>query len=63
LKFHADGIISHPSARFKPISQNKTFEEPPSDQIKMPHVKPGRKRICGEAEVISLELSERMKKI
>ena len=50
LRFHADEIVSYPSARIIPISQNKTFEELLLDQVKqMPHVRTGRKRICGRA--------------
>jgi len=63
LRVHADEIVSHPSARVIPISQNKTFEELLLDQVnQMPQVKTGRKRICGGAEVItSGEVSKRMK--
>jgi hypothetical protein len=63
LRFHADEIISYPSARIIPISQNKTFEELLLDQVKqMTHVRTGRKRICGRAETItSGEVSGRMK--
>jgi len=60
LSFHADEIVSHPSARVIPVSQNKTFEELLLEQVKqMPHVKTVRKWICGEVEVImSGEVSE-----
>jgi hypothetical protein len=63
LRFHADEIVSHPSARVISVSQNKTFEELLLDQVnQMPYVKTGRKWICGGAEVImSGEVSERMK--
>jgi hypothetical protein len=63
LRFHADGIVSHPSASLIPISQNKTFEELLLNQVKqMPYVRTGMKRICGGTEVItSGEVSERMK--
>jgi hypothetical protein len=63
LRFHADEIVSHPSARVLPISQNKTFEKLLLEQVKqVPCVKTGRKRICGGTEVItSGEVSERMK--
>jgi hypothetical protein len=38
LRFHANEIISHPSARVIPFSQNKTFEELLLEQLKqMPH--------------------------
>jgi hypothetical protein len=40
LRVHADEIVSHPSARVIPISQNKTFEELLLDQVnQMPQVK------------------------
>jgi len=60
---HTEGAATLPSARVIPISQNKTFEELLLDQVnQMPHVKTGRKRICGGVEVItSGEVSERMK--
>jgi hypothetical protein len=63
LRVHADEIVSHPSARVILISHNKTFEELLLDQVnQMSNVKPGRKRICSGAEVItSGEASERMK--
>jgi hypothetical protein len=63
LRFHADEIFSHPSARVTPIVQNETFEELPLDQPKQKaYVKTGRKRIGGEAEVItSGDGTERMK--
>jgi len=63
LRFHADEIVSHPSAKVISISHNKTFEELLLEQVKqMPHVRTGRKWICGGAEVItSGEVSERMK--
>jgi len=45
---HAERAATSPSARVIPISQNKTFEELLLDQVnQMPHVKTGRKRICG----------------
>jgi len=63
LRVHAVGIVFHPSSRVIPISQNKTFKELLLDQVnQMTHVKTGRERICGGAEVItSREVSERMK--
>jgi hypothetical protein len=65
LRFHAEEIVTHPSARVTPISQNKTIEELLLDQElvnQMPRVKTERKRICGGAEVItSGGVSERMK--
>jgi hypothetical protein len=63
LRVHADEIVSHPSARVIPISQNKAFKELLLDQVnEMPHVKSGRKRICGGVELItSGEVIERMK--
>jgi len=63
LTVHADEIVSHPSSRVITISQNKTFEELLLDQVnQMPHVKTGRKRICGGVVVItSGEVSERIK--
>jgi hypothetical protein len=40
LSFHAEEIVTHPSARVIPISQNKIFEELLLDQVnQVPHVK------------------------
>jgi hypothetical protein len=62
LRFHADEIVSHPSVRVIPISQNKIFEVWLLEHVKqMPHVKTGRKQICRGAKVMSGERSERMK--
>jgi hypothetical protein len=63
LRFHADEIVSHRSARVITISQNRTFEELILDQVKKKSlVRTGRKRICEGAEVItSGEVSERTK--
>ena len=62
LRFHADKIVSHPSARVIPVSQNKTFEELLLQQVKqMPLVKTGRKWICEGAEIMSGGVSDRMK--